>query len=72
MVFLPGFKSDMEGSKATHLRDWAAAAPLLQALWERYGRTSGVAVRDWAAGLIDEMVAGGVLQLGADGVVREG
>ena len=24
IVFLPGFKSDMEGSKATHLRDWAA------------------------------------------------
>ena len=24
-VFLPGFKSDMAGSKATHLRDWAAA-----------------------------------------------
>jgi len=54
------------------LRDWAAAAPLLRALWERYGRTSGLAVRDWAAGLIDEMVGGGVLQLGADGVVREG
>ena len=25
IVFLPGFKSDMEGSKATHLRDWAAS-----------------------------------------------
>ena len=24
IVFLPGFKSDMAGSKATHLRDWAA------------------------------------------------
>jgi hypothetical protein len=28
--------------------------------------------RDWAAGLIQEMVAGGVLNLGPDGVVREG
>ena len=54
------------------LRDWAAATPMLQALWELYGRTSGAKVRDWAAGLIDEMVAGGLLQLGADGVVREG
>ncbi len=25
VVFLPGFKSDMEGSKATHLRDWCRA-----------------------------------------------
>lgn len=54
------------------LRDWAAATPLLQALWERHGRPTGAAVRDWAACLIDEMVAGRVLQLGADGVVREG
>jgi len=53
------------------LRDWAAATPLLQALWERYGRPKGATVRDWAAGLIQEMVDGGVLQLGADGVVRE-
>lgn len=54
------------------LRDWAAAAPLLQALWGRYGRPAGAAVREWAARLIDEMVAGGVLNLGPDGVVREG
>ncbi len=53
------------------LRDWAAATPLLQALWERYGRPTGMAVRNWAASLIQEMVDGGVLQLGADGVVRE-
>ena len=53
------------------LCDWAAATPLLQALWERYGRQSGATVRNWAAGLIQEMVDGGVLQLGADGVVRE-
>ena len=54
------------------LRDWAAATPMLQALWERYGLPAGATVRDWAARLIDEMVTGGVLQLGADGVVREG
>jgi glyoxylase-like metal-dependent hydrolase (beta-lactamase superfamily II) len=53
------------------LCDWAAATPLLQALWERHGRPTGATVRDWAAGLIQEMVDGGVLQLGADGVVRE-
>ena len=54
------------------LRDWAVATPLLRALWELYGRAAGATVRDWAASLIDEMVAGGVLQLGDDGVVREG
>ena len=54
------------------LRDWAAATPLLQALWERFGRQSGAAVREWASNLIQEMVDGGVLNLGPDGVVREG
>jgi glyoxylase-like metal-dependent hydrolase (beta-lactamase superfamily II) len=54
------------------LRDWAAATPMLQALWECYGRATGAGVRDWAAGLIQEMVDGGVLNLGPDGVVREG
>jgi len=53
------------------LCDWAAATPLLQALWEHYGGQSGATVRNWAGGLIQEMVDGGVLQLGADGVVRE-
>ena len=54
------------------LRDWAAATPMLQALWEHYGRATGAGVREWAARLIDEMVEGGVLNLGPDGVVREG
>jgi hypothetical protein len=54
------------------LRDWAAATPMLRALWERHGLPAGLTTRDWAAGLIQEMVAGGVLNLGPDGVVREG
>ena len=54
------------------LRDWAAATPMLQALWEHYGRATGAGVRDWAVGLIQEMVDSGVLNLGPDGVVREG
>jgi hypothetical protein len=45
------------------LCDWAAGTPLLQALWDRYGRPTGTTVRDWAASLIQEMVAGGVLRL---------
>lgn len=54
------------------LQNWAAATPLLQALWRRYGQATGLPARAWAAGLIDEMVDGGVLKLGPDGVVREG
>jgi len=53
------------------LRDWASATPLLQALWDRYGRPTGTTVRDWAAGLIQEMVAGGVLRLEGPLVVED-
>jgi len=53
------------------LCDWAAATPLLQALWDRYGRPTGTTVRDWAAGLIQEMVAGGVLRLEGPLVVED-
>jgi glyoxylase-like metal-dependent hydrolase (beta-lactamase superfamily II) len=53
------------------LCDWASATPLLQALWDRYGRPTGTTVRDWAAGLIQEMVAGGVLRLEGTLVVED-
>jgi len=53
------------------LCDWASATPLLQALWDRYGRPTGTTVRDWAAGLIQEMVAGGVLRLEGPLVVED-
>jgi pimeloyl-ACP methyl ester carboxylesterase len=43
IVFLPGFKSDMEGSKATHLRDWAAGQgrAMLRLDYSGHGRSTG-------------------------------
>jgi pimeloyl-ACP methyl ester carboxylesterase len=43
IVFLPGFKSDMDGSKATHLRDWAAGQgrAMLRLDYSGHGQSSG-------------------------------
>jgi len=43
IVFLPGFKSDMAGSKATHLRDWAAGQgrAMLRLDYSGHGKSSG-------------------------------
>jgi pimeloyl-ACP methyl ester carboxylesterase len=43
IVFLPGFKSDMEGSKATHLRDWAAGQgrAMLRLDYSGHGSSTG-------------------------------
>lgn len=43
IVFLPGFKSDMEGSKATSLRDWALAQgrSVLRLDYSGHGQSSG-------------------------------
>lgn len=44
IVFLPGFKSDMAGSKAVHLRDWAAARgrAMLRLDYAGHGASGGV------------------------------
>jgi len=53
IVFLPGFKSDMQGSKALHLRDWAAAQgrAFLRFDYTGHGASSGAfadgCVGDW-------------------------
>jgi hypothetical protein len=44
---------------------------MLRALWERHGRPLGLTTRTWAAGLIDEMVEGGVLRLQAGTVLED-
>lgn len=43
VVFLPGFKSDMEGSKAVFLADWAAAQgrALLRLDYSGHGASGG-------------------------------
>jgi len=55
IVFLPGFKSDMAGSKAVHLRDWAAANgfAMLRLDYAGHGTSSGAfeegTIGSWAA-----------------------
>jgi glyoxylase-like metal-dependent hydrolase (beta-lactamase superfamily II) len=44
------------------LLDWAQGTPYLRALWERHGRERDCTARDWAAGIVGELVAGGALR----------
>lgn len=54
VVFLPGYRSDMEGSKAVHLEAWAAARgqAYLRLDYAGHGRSGGVfeegCIGDWA------------------------
>lgn len=55
VVFLGGFKSDMTGTKALHLQDWAerAGRPFLRFDYSGHGASSGLfeegSIGDWAA-----------------------
>jgi pimeloyl-ACP methyl ester carboxylesterase len=55
VVFLPGFKSDMAGSKAVHLRDWAESQgrAMLRLDYSGHGASGGVfeqgTIGRWAA-----------------------
>ncbi|TNH40932.1 alpha/beta hydrolase [Paracoccus haeundaensis] len=55
IVFLGGFRSDMQGSKVVHLRDWAAAQgrAFLRFDYSGHGASDGVfeegCIGDWAA-----------------------
>ncbi len=55
IVFLGGFRSDMQGSKAVHLRDWAAAQgrAFLRFDYSGHGASDGAfeegCIGDWAA-----------------------
>lgn len=74
VVFLPGFKSDMAGSKATHLRDWCAAngRAMLRLDYSGHG-VSGGAFEDgtigrWCAdarAVIEARVSGPLLLVGS-------
>jgi pimeloyl-ACP methyl ester carboxylesterase len=74
VVFLPGFNSDMAGSKATALRDWCAreGRAMLRLDYSGHG-VSGGAFRDGSIGrwmsdallLIDRLVAGQMLLVGS-------
>ncbi|MDP2120115.1 MAG: alpha/beta hydrolase, partial [Hoeflea sp.] len=74
IVFLPGFKSDMDGSKALHLRDWAAAngRAMLRLDYAGHGRSGGAfedgTIGGWAAdarAVIDARTPGPLLLVGS-------
>lgn len=59
VVFLGGFKSDMEGTKAVHLQEWAEAngRPFLRFDYTGHGQSSGDfvdgCIGDWARDAMD-------------------
>ncbi len=74
IVFLPGFKSDMEGSKATHLRDWAATQgrAMLRLDYSGHGASCGAfedgTIGSWtadAAAIIAAQTQGPLLLVGS-------
>ena len=74
IVFLPGFKSDMEGSKATHLRDWAAGQgrAMLRLDYSGHGSSSGAfeqgTIGAWtedARAIIEARTSGKLLLVGS-------
>ena len=74
VVFLGGFVSDMEGTKAVHLEAWAAARgqAFLRFDYSGHGASSGAfdegAIGDWAAdavAVLDALVEGPALLVGS-------
>jgi pimeloyl-ACP methyl ester carboxylesterase len=74
VVFLPGFKSDMAGSKATHLRDLCAARgqAMLRLDYSGHGESGGAfeagSIGTWAAdalAVIDALAPGPLLLVGS-------
>ena len=74
LVFLPGFKSDMAGSKAMHLRDWAASQgqAVLRLDYSGHGASGGVfeegTIGRWAAdarAVIEACTTGPLLLVGS-------
>lgn len=63
VVFLGGFRSDMQGSKAVHLRDWALARgrAFLRFDYSGHGQSSGAfedgCIGDWARDAADALQA---------------
>jgi pimeloyl-ACP methyl ester carboxylesterase len=74
IVFLPGFKSDMEGSKATYLRDWAArqGRAMLRLDYSGHGSSAGAfedgTIGAWASdarAIIEARTTGPLLLVGS-------
>ncbi len=74
VVFLPGYRSDMDGSKALHLEQWAQAngRAFLRLDYSGHGRSGGVfeqgCIGDWAEDaqtVIDAVAPGPVCLVGS-------
>ena len=74
IVFLSGFKSDMQGTKALHLAQWAArnGRHLLRFDYSGHGKSSGLfcdgSIGDWLAdaeAVITELTEGPVILVGS-------
>ena len=74
IVFLPGFKSDMKGSKAIHLRDWAAGQgrAMLRLDYSGHGQSTGAfedgTIGAWASdarAVIEARTTGPLLLVGS-------
>lgn len=74
VVFLGGLKSDMEGTKAVHLEDWAKATgrAFLRFDYSGHGQSSGTfedgCIGDWhqdTLAAIDKLTEGAVLPVGS-------
>lgn len=74
IVFLPGYRSDMDGSKAVHLEQWAASTgrSFLRLDYSGHGNSGGVfedgCIGDWAADaalVIKEVVTGPLILVGS-------
>jgi pimeloyl-ACP methyl ester carboxylesterase len=74
VVFLGGLKSDMEGTKAVHLEDWARAKgrAYLRLDYSGHGQSSGTfeqgCIGDWHAdtlGALDALTQGAVVLVGS-------
>ncbi|EPX78623.1 alpha/beta fold hydrolase [Salipiger mucosus] len=74
VVFLPGYKSDMEGTKAVHLEAWAQARgrAFLRLDYAGHGQSGGAfedgCIGDWAAdaqAVIEHVTDGPVLLVGS-------
>ncbi|MGH1414236.1 MAG: alpha/beta hydrolase [Pelagimonas sp.] len=74
IVFLPGYRSDMEGSKAVHLEQWAESTgrAFLRLDYSGHGKSGGSfeegCIGDWAADaalIIKEVITGPLVLVGS-------
>jgi hypothetical protein len=53
------------------LLQWAAGAPLVQRMWQRFGAQAAASPAQWAEAALQELVGRGALASSDDGVVSD-